>query len=122
MLGDPRKTRLGLQMHAQWHLFGGRRQMHRAYAPFARWVILLRVTLLATVVVLAAAILVDVRLTHPRAHRVAPAAALVALHAAPIPIGLTRIKRPLPNASSTGVIVACRRTPVSMPLCLSATT
>jgi len=27
-------------MHAQWHLFGGRRQMHRAYAPFARWVIL----------------------------------------------------------------------------------
>jgi hypothetical protein len=40
MLGDPRKTRLGLQMHAQCHLFGGRRQMHRAYAPFARWVIL----------------------------------------------------------------------------------
>ena len=24
-------------MNAQWHLFGGRRQMHRAYAPFARW-------------------------------------------------------------------------------------
>jgi hypothetical protein len=40
MLGDPHKTRLGLQMHAQWHLFGGRRQMHRAYAPFVRWVIL----------------------------------------------------------------------------------
>ena len=40
MLGDPHKTRLGLQMHAQWHLFGGRRQMHRAYAPVARWVIL----------------------------------------------------------------------------------
>jgi hypothetical protein len=40
MLGDPRKIRFGMQMHAQWHLFGGRRQMHRAYAPFARWVIL----------------------------------------------------------------------------------
>jgi len=26
-----------MQMHEQWHLFGGRRQMHRAYAPFARW-------------------------------------------------------------------------------------
>ena len=60
--------------------------------------------------------------TPPRAHRVAPAAALVALRVAPIPIGLTRIRRPLSNASSTGVIVACRRTPVSMPLCLSATT
>ena len=60
--------------------------------------------------------------TPPRAHRVAPAAALVALCVAPIPIGLTRIRRPLSNASSTGVIVACRRTPVSMPLCLSATT
>ena len=60
--------------------------------------------------------------TPPRAHRVAPAAALVALRVAPIPIGLTRIRRPLSNASSTGVIVACRRTPVSMPLCLSAKT
>ncbi len=46
----------------------------------------------------------------------------VALRVALIPIGLTRIRRPLSNASSTGVIVACRRTPVSMPLCLSATT
>ena len=26
-----------MQMNAQWHLFGGRRQIHRAYAPFARW-------------------------------------------------------------------------------------
>ena len=40
MLGDPRKNCLGLQMHAQWYLSGGRRQMHRAYAPLACWVIL----------------------------------------------------------------------------------
>ena len=40
MLGDPRKNCLGLQMYAQWYLSGGRRQMHRAYAPLACWVIL----------------------------------------------------------------------------------
>ena len=40
MLGDPRKNCFGLQMHAQWYLSGGRRQMHRAFAPLARWVIL----------------------------------------------------------------------------------
>jgi hypothetical protein len=40
MLGDPRKNCLGLQMHAQWYLSGGRRQMHRASAPLACWVIL----------------------------------------------------------------------------------
>ena len=40
MLGDPRKNCLGLQMHAQWYLSGGRRQMHRAYVPLACWVIL----------------------------------------------------------------------------------
>jgi hypothetical protein len=39
MLGDPRKN-FGMHMHAQWYLFVGRGQMHRAYAPFARWVIL----------------------------------------------------------------------------------
>ena len=39
-----------------------------------------------------------------------------------IPIGLTRIRRPLRNTSSFGTIVACRRKPVAMPLCLSATT
>ena len=40
MLGDPRKNCFGLQMHAQWYLSGGHRQMHRALAPLARWVIL----------------------------------------------------------------------------------
>ena len=40
MLDDPRKTCLGLQMHAQWYLSDGRRQMHRAYATLACWVIL----------------------------------------------------------------------------------
>ncbi len=56
-----------------------------------------RVTLLATVFALAAAILVDVRPTPPRAHRVAPAAALVALRVAPIPIG--------PTANSTVMVI-----------------
>jgi hypothetical protein len=79
-------------------------------------------TLLATVFALVAVILVDVLPTPPRAHRVAPAVAPVALRVVPIPIGPTRIRRPLSNASSTGVIVACRRTPVSMPRCWSATT
>ena len=40
MLGILVRPRFGMQMNAQWHLFGGRRQMHRAYAPFVRWVIL----------------------------------------------------------------------------------
>ena len=40
MLGDPRKNCIGLQIHAQWYLSGGHRQMHRAYAPLACWVIL----------------------------------------------------------------------------------
>ena len=81
-----------------------------------------RVTLLATVVALAAVILVDVPPTPPHAHRAAPAVALVALRVAPIPIGPTRIRRPLSNASSSGVIVACRRKPVSTLRCLFATT
>ncbi len=63
-----------------------------------------------------------VRPTPLHAHRVAPAVALVAPRVVPIPIGLTRIRRPLPNASSSGAIVACRRKPASIPLCLSATT
>jgi len=69
-------------------------------------------TLLATIDALAAVILVAVRPTPLRAHRVAPAVALVAPRVVPIPIGLTKIRRPLPNASSTGAIVACRRTRV----------
>ena len=40
MLGDPRKNCIRLQMHAQWYLSGGHRQMHRAYTPLACWVIL----------------------------------------------------------------------------------
>jgi len=79
-------------------------------------------TLLATMAALAAAILVSVCPTPLRAHQVALAVALVALGTVPIPIGLTRIRRPLPNTSSSGAIVACRRKPVSMPLCFSATT
>ena len=79
-------------------------------------------TLLATIDALAAAILVAVRPTPLHAHRVAQAVALVAPRVVPIPIGLTRIRRPLRNTSSFGTIVACRRKPVAMPLCLSATT
>jgi len=77
---------------------------------------------LATIAALAPATLVDVRQTPLHAHRVEQAVALVAPLAAPIPILLTRIRRPLPNASSFGVIVACRRKPVSMPPCFTATT
>jgi len=40
MLGDPRKTCLGLQLHSQWYLSGERRQMHRVYTSHACWVIL----------------------------------------------------------------------------------
>jgi hypothetical protein len=64
----------------------------------------------------------DTRDRMPDPSSIAPAVALVAPRAVPIPIGLTRIRRSLPNASSFGDIVACRRKSVSMPLCLSETT
>ena len=78
-------------------------------------------TLIATVFALVAVILADALPTPPRAHPVAPAAAPVPLRVVPIPIGPTTIRRPLSNVSSNGVIVVCRRTPVSMHRCLSAT-
>ena len=75
-----------------------------------------------TIDALAAVTPAEARRAPLRAHRVAPTVALVAPRVEPIPIGLKRIRKTLPNASSTGVIMACLRKPVSMPLCLSATT
>jgi hypothetical protein len=84
--------------------------------------LVLGTTVLATIAALAAATLVDVCQTPLHAHRVEPAVALVAPLTVPIPILLTRIRRPLPNVSSFDAIVACRRKPVSMPPCFTATT
>ena len=78
--------------------------------------LVLGTTRLATIDALAAAAVtpVEARRAHLRAHRVAPVVALVALLVAPIPLSLPRIRRPLPNASSLGAIVACRRKLVMM--------
>ena len=96
--------------------------MRAAPTPALAAALVLGTTVLATIDALAAATLVDVLQTPLLAHRVEQAVALVAPLATSIPILLTRIRRPLPNASCFAAIVACQRKPVSMPPCFTATT
>jgi hypothetical protein len=91
--------------------------MRAAPTPALAAALVLGTTVLATIDALAAATLVDVLQTPLLAHRVEQAVALVAPLATSIPILLTRIRRPLPNASCFAAIVACQRKPVSMPPC-----